>query len=282
MLPEKATKLVALLPSPVDGEGNRFDRFSSTGDGDQLYWSPSTVDGEGDQFGFLLGQPIGCALPFFSEKASELRLYIIDLLLQFVYAVLFAVELCVTSDSAHYTKFGDFSSNRGKLFSHRDNKTCGVVVTEDLVREQKMRRTDSAGFGLGISDFTKVKPDGSGAEGVGFRLASVFLVRGSEPADEGVQAAPGLAERARTGSRRIGVAEKGTDRGVNLSFSELVEVAKEFQHVRAAAARQRERRPVVPQVLPERVPVAPLLILVPAQGSRRRGRGDSRRRRRRR
>nr|GMD70022.1 hypothetical protein TorRG33x02_055670 [Ipomoea batatas] len=123
---------------------------------------------------------------------------------------------------------------------------------------------DSAGFGLGISDFTKVKPDGSGAEGVGFRLASVFLVRGSEPADEGVQAAPGLAERARTGSRRVGVAEKGTDRGVNLSFSELVEVSQEFQHVGAAATGQRERRPVVPQVLPERVPVAPLLILVPA------------------
>nr|GLL44157.1 hypothetical protein TorRG33x02_055670 [Ipomoea trifida] len=86
----------------------------------------------------------------------------------------------------------------------------------------------SPSLGLGVPDFAEVKANGSGAEGVGFRLPSIFLVSGAEPADEGVEAAPGLAERAGAGSRRVWVAEEGAQDGVNLSFSELVEVTEEF------------------------------------------------------
>lgn len=57
----------------------------------------------------------------------------------------------------------------------------------------------------------------------------------------------------------MGVSEVRAGFGVNLGFSELVEVAEEFQHVRAAAARESQRWSVVFQVLSEGVPVAPLL-----------------------
>lgn len=87
---------------------------------------------------------------------------------------------------------------------------------------------DSPSLGLGVSDFAEVKPDGSCAEGVGFWLASIFLVGGPETADEGIEAAPGLAEGAGAGSWRAGVTEEGAEEGVNLGLSELVEVAEEF------------------------------------------------------
>lgn len=67
--------------------------------------------------------------------------------------------------------------------------------------------------------------------------------------------------------------EEGTKLRVNLGFPELVEVPQELQHVRAAAPCKREWGPVVAEVLPERVPVAALLVLVAAQG------GGARRRR---
>lgn len=124
---------------------------------------------------------------------------------------------------------------------------------------------DAPGLGLQITHFTQIEADGSSAEGVCLRLAAVLLVGGAEAADEGVEAAPRLAERAGAGGRGVGVAEEGADWVVDLGFSELIEVAEEFEDVGAAAAAEGERRAVVLQVLAEGVPVAPLLVLVAAQ-----------------
>jgi hypothetical protein len=63
-------------------------------------------------------------------------------------------------------------------------------------------------------------------------------------------------------------AEEGARGVVHLGFAELVEVAHELQDVHARASRERERRAVVAQVLPERVPVAALLRLVAAGRAR--------------
>ena len=51
---------------------------------------------------------------------------------------------------------------------------------------------------------------------------------------------------------------------MHLRLAELVQVAHELEDVHARAPRKSERWPVVTQVLPERVPVAPLLRLVAA------------------
>jgi hypothetical protein len=132
---------------------------------------------------------------------------------------------------------------------------------------------DPARARLVVAHLAEVEPDGAGAD---------LLVRGAEAAHERVEAAPGLAQRARARRGRRGVAEEGAPGGVHLGLAELVEVAQELEHVRAAAPCQRQRRTVVPQVLPERVPVAPLLRLVPARRRpRRRRAGPGRRRHRR-
>ena len=51
---------------------------------------------------------------------------------------------------------------------------------------------------------------------------------------------------------------------MNLSIPELVEVPEKLENMGSAAHGERERRPVVPQVLAEGVPVPPLPALVPA------------------
>ena len=63
--------------------------------------------------------------------------------------------------------------------------------------------------------------------------------------------------------------------GVDFGLAELVQVAEEFQDMSSAAARQRQRWPVVFQVLAEGVPVSALLVLV-AAGSGGSGRGGGR------
>lgn len=98
---------------------------------------------------------------------------------------------------------------------------------------------NSSGLGLKITNIMQVEPDGACAEGVGFGSAAVFLVGGAEAADEGVEAAPGLAERAGAGRRRVGQSEEGACRVVHFGLPELVKVLQEFQHVRPAAQRQR-------------------------------------------
>ncbi|TKY61338.1 hypothetical protein E2542_SST11189 [Spatholobus suberectus] len=124
---------------------------------------------------------------------------------------------------------------------------------------------NSSGLGLKIADIVQVKPNGAGAEGVAFGSAAVLLVGGAEASDEGVEAAPRLPERAGARRRRVGQPEEGASRVVHLRLPELVQVVQEFQHVRPAAQPHRKRRPVVPQVLAERVPVSPLLVLIPAR-----------------
>lgn len=62
------------------------------------------------------------------------------------------------------------------------------------------------------------------------------------------------------------MAVERADLVVDFGFTELVEVSEEFQHVRAAAAAEREWRAVVAQILAECVPVAAFLVLVAADG----------------
>ncbi|WVY95485.1 hypothetical protein V8G54_034573 [Vigna mungo] len=120
---------------------------------------------------------------------------------------------------------------------------------------------------LKLTNIMQVQPHGAGAERVAFSSPAVLLVGGAEPPDQGVQAAPGLAERAGARRRRVRQPEERTRRVVHFRLPELVQVVKEFQHVRPTAHRHRQRRPVVPQILAERVPVSPLLVLVPTRSS---------------
>jgi hypothetical protein len=136
---------------------------------------------------------------------------------------------------------------------------------------------DAARAGLVLADLAEVEADGARREGVGLRAAPVLLEGSAEAAHQRVEATPGLAQRAGARRGRVRVAEEGARRRVHLGLAELVQVAQELQHVRTAALRQAQRRPVVPQVLPERVPVPPLLRLVPARRLRR---AEARRRRR--
>ena len=133
---------------------------------------------------------------------------------------------------------------------------------------------------LKIANIAQVSPDGACAEWIGLRAAAVLLVGRAEAADEGVEAAPGLSERAGTRGRWVGETEERAWVVVNLSLPELVEVVEEFQHVRTAAKGQGEWGTVVPQVLAEGVPVPSLLVLVAARSSSAPAIVASRRRRR--
>lgn len=125
-------------------------------------------------------------------------------------------------------------------------------------------------FGLTVLHLPEINPDSSVAEGVGLRRAAVLLVRRPQPPDQGVEAAPRLPQRAGAGRRRVGLPEEDATMQVNLSLSELVEVAEKFEHVVAIAVRERDWRPLVLEVLSEGVPVPPLLGLVAAERRRRR------------
>jgi len=161
---------------------------------------------------------------------------------------------------------------------------------------------DAARPGLRVADVAQVQPDGARGEGVGgvavddggllrlrLRLrrrpdrptptrAVTLLEGGAEAADERVEAAPRLAQRAlarRRGHQRRAAAAasvRRAERRVDARLAEAVEVAQELEHVRAAAAAQLQRRAVRGQVPRECVPVPPLLRLVPARPPRRRPR----------
>lgn len=126
-------------------------------------------------------------------------------------------------------------------------------------------------LGLALFDFAQINPDSSVSERVALGGPTVLFVSSTQPSDERVEAAPGLPERARAGSGRVGLPEEDAAVQVNLSLSELVQVAQEVEDVVAVALRERDRRVLVLQVLSEGVPVSPLLRFVAAQ---RRGWGD--------
>lgn len=62
------------------------------------------------------------------------------------------------------------------------------------------------------------------------------------------------------------MAVERTDWSVHLSFSELVEITKEFKNMGTTASGKREWWSVVFQVLTKSVPVSALLVLVAAGG----------------
>lgn len=98
-----------------------------------------------------------------------------------------------------------------------------------------IRNTSS--FGLSFSNLTEVNPDGTCGKWVRFRAAAVLLVGGSEPSDQGVEAAPSLLERAGAGGRRVRVTEIRTTRSMDFSLPELVQILQEFDDVSATATR---------------------------------------------
>ena len=67
-------------------------------------------------------------------------------------------------------------------------------------------------------------------------MAAVLLEGGAEAADESIEAAPGLAEGAWAGGRRLWVSEEGAAGGVDFGLTELVQVAEELENMSAAAA----------------------------------------------
>jgi hypothetical protein len=168
--------------------------------------------------------------------------------------------------------------------SGSSSNSCGIACCRDGRRRRRFpgRRRALAlllplvGYaprlGLRVADLAEVDPHGASREGVGLRRVAALLVGRAQAADERVEGAPRLAQRARARRWRAGLAVVRAPGRVHLRLAELVQVLEELDDVRAAAPRQRQRRPVVPQVLQERVPVATLLRLVPAQLMRRRRR----------
>lgn len=128
-----------------------------------------------------------------------------------------------------------------------------------------------------VLNSVEVNFDVDGVEWVGGRVAAVLLEGDAEAADEGVEACPGLAGRAGAAigvGGRVAAAEVGAGGGVEFGLPEVVEVGEELDDILAAAAGEAQRRPAVAEVLPEVVPVAPLLGLVAAHQWRRPDRAE--------
>lgn len=77
-------------------------------------------------------------------------------------------------------------------------------------------------FSLTLLDLLEVNSDGAVAEGVCLGRAAVLLEGGPEPPDEGIEAAPGLLERAGAGGGGIGLPEEDAVMQVDLGLPELV------------------------------------------------------------
>lgn len=90
---------------------------------------------------------------------------------------------------------------------------------------------DPSCFLLAVLDLTEVDPNGSAAEGVSLRRATVLLVGGTEASDECIEASPGLPERAGTGCRWGWLSKEDATVQVNLGLPKLVKVTQEFQNM---------------------------------------------------
>jgi len=87
----------------------------------------------------------------------------------------------------------------------------------------------------------------------------VLFIGRTKAADEGIEAAPCLSERASTGCRRSRLAEEDATVQVDLGLPKLIKVAKEIQHMVEVALGERNWGTLILQVLPEGVPVSPFL-----------------------
>lgn len=157
-----------------------------------------------------------------------------------------------------------------KFFSlHRQVVTWGFTVELWLHQERPLLLLllirDTSGLGLRIPHLTKVNSYGSAGKRIGLGQATVFLIGGSEAADEGIKAAPGLSERASAGTRRFGLSEEKTTLDVDLSLAELVKVAEEVEDMVEITVWKSHRRPLVAKVLSESVPISSFLRLVATQ-----------------
>lgn len=98
----------------------------------------------------------------------------------------------------------------------------------------------------------------------------MLLEGGTKTADEGVEAAPGLAQWAGAGGGRVRMAEEGAELGMDFGLPKLVKVPQKFKDMGPAAAVQRKRRAVIAEILAEGIPVSALLVLIAAESGGRR------------
>lgn len=96
----------------------------------------------------------------------------------------------------------------------------------------------------------------------------MLFVSRTQPSDQRVEAAPSLAEGTGARSGRVGLSEEDAAVQVDLSLSELVQVAQEVEDMIAVALGEGHRRVLILQVLSEGVPVPAFLRFVAAQRSR--------------
>lgn len=102
-----------------------------------------------------------------------------------------------------------------------------------------------SGFCLTLLHFPQVDPNCAAPERVRLRRATVFLVGCPEPADERVEAAPRLPERAGARGGRGGLPEKDAAVQVHLGFSELIQIPEEIEDVVEVALRHGDWRRLV-------------------------------------
>lgn len=112
---------------------------------------------------------------------------------------------------------------------------------------------------LALLHLTQVETNGSGTKGVGVWRATMLLIGGSKAADECIQAAPSLPERAGTGCGRGRLAKEEATVRVDLSLPKLVKVAKEIKNMVEVALREWNLGSPILQVLPKGVPISSFL-----------------------
>lgn len=98
--------------------------------------------------------------------------------------------------------------------SHLGQRSVGVIIIVGLINLISLLLLllvrNSSGFGLTLLHLSQIRPNGSIPKRVGLRRPAVLLVGGAEAADQGIEAAPRLFQRARAGGRRVGLPEKDT------------------------------------------------------------------------
>lgn len=83
---------------------------------------------------------------------------------------------------------------------------------------------NSSGFGLQITNLTKVESHSSGSKRVCLWLPSIFLKSCTQTPYECVKAPPSLPKRTWTWQQRVQVPVKGADRCVHFGLPKLIQV----------------------------------------------------------
>lgn len=90
---------------------------------------------------------------------------------------------------------------------------------------------DPSSLCLTLLHLTKIHANSSASKGISLRRAAVLFIGGTKAADEGIETAPCLSERAGTRCRRGRLTEEDATVQVDLGLSKLIKVTKEIQHM---------------------------------------------------